>query len=593
MLFRPLPLFTIAGFFVFATASADAGTILYPGTFDPFHASHLAELRAAIERFPGDDAVVLPIQWAPYRPAVKEGKLQQPQLFGFEMKSNWIRAALADDPKVRVEGLLGSISEEPLLALTKAADQFGPDVKLLIGSDVLELWAGLPGFEELLKKVALIVSNDMRTPEVNASLKIQFANHSNVHFLKEDIPPVRSVDVNRALLADDAKALETMLPRGAIRWATIHPDLMRDAESRFIKELETYLRAFTREKILPEFVRAGMPQELADWIIEDDFRSGLLQRIGGGDQSGLSKAATRIQRTLPASLRSEYTRFLDTNLFAAALRPDIAELTKYCAVGSAILDAYRARMRRPGFVRAAALKVASSLQTASWTLIWKFYKRFRPYAKNSWTEEALNLDRGFAVWAPDPGEGMITVYRGVNRRPHLDEFLKSWTEGDGFLSKIALEQRLSGKTLLESLAESRRHFEKRSVSANIVNQVVGDWVKSSSLISTSLDKSIAERAAGIGGYVLTIRVPVDQGYFANDFAYWENSTWKNVGNPNARLHEFDIRDRIPPENIIAYEMVEKLPDRPVAGSFETAMRLLRGVPARIRDRCLKLFMPAR
>jgi hypothetical protein len=171
--------------------------------------------------------------------------------------------------------------------------------------------------------------------------------------------------------------------------------------------------------------------------------------------------------------------------------------------------------------------------------------------------------------------GIITLYRGVERKENISEILK-FTEENGFLSKVALSDYLENKDIEKALAASIGHANEHDLRTQVINHVIGDWVKETSLISTSFNKEVAIRSAGVGGYLFTIKIDIKKGIFASEPKYW--SEWHTKSNPNARLHEFMIPNQIKPENITQVEEVLSIPKEPLKDSFSTTFKMLKSIP---------------
>ncbi len=574
--------------FELITGAASADQIFYPGTFDPFHQAHWSEVRLMSEKFPSDHIIVLPIHEAFYLNLAPD--LRIPSLLTYNEKIEWIKRSVADLPRVEVSRLLKTIDDNPLDEISVAGQKFSGKTRILIGPDTLEKWKKLPQFEKFKRQFELLVTSDDRTPDLNRALRAEFLGDATIRFFDEEIPPIRSVSVNQTLMSGDGRNIENLLPTGAIAYVANNESDFNRVQKRFAGELETYVRANARTSLLPEFVKQGLPQPIADWISQDLSRLDLFARLGGADQRNLSHAALKLQRQLPVSLKSEFTNFFHANLFNISLKPEVRAKVQFLWVATNMLDSFRSFENRPGPLKTKTLKLLSQLQTLSWKVVWNVYKEYRGFAKRFWTDDVALLYRGDNLIVPPlSSDEWVTVYRGVAQRTGFDQMLKSWTETEGFISKTALQSRLAGADLEDAIAQSEAVFSQKPVAGQVVNQVVGDWVHDSSLISTSFDREIAERAAGIGGVVFTIHIPVSSGYFASDTGYWKNTHWEKSGNPNERLHEFTVKHRIRPDQIVSFEVVTSLPPTPVAGSFDATFRLVRSIPEIIARYCGRLI----
>lgn len=70
-----------------------AQTILYPGTFDPFHSDHYTELTQAVQEISAKNAVILPIEDSYYSSGY-------PQIFPFNFRKKLISQTFSENPNI-------------------------------------------------------------------------------------------------------------------------------------------------------------------------------------------------------------------------------------------------------------------------------------------------------------------------------------------------------------------------------------------------------------------------------------------------------------------------------------------------------------
>lgn len=174
------------------TAAAEPAVIVYPGSFDPFHLAHRAELaaaqRALAARHPeGVSAVVLPNHDTPKH--VAHG-----YAFDSDAREELARAGTAGLPGVSVHAPFrdGTDTADQLLAVR--AEHPGKAVYLLVGDDAYRGMAAWKGVRRVRDAFRVLVSTaPADVSKVGAS--------AGVEVLPITVPKVRSHDVFLRLLA--------------------------------------------------------------------------------------------------------------------------------------------------------------------------------------------------------------------------------------------------------------------------------------------------------------------------------------------------------------------------------------------------------
>lgn len=236
------------------TSSALALTILYPGSFDPFHQVHAQEVAEALKLHATAHLQILPIESAAYNSPLG---IPQPPFFPYTFRLELIRDLYAKNPHVTVVDRLRHVSRDPLSLLTEIADGLSdPDRAILIGSDVLEKWRGKPELNVLLKKAKLIVSLDPLTAASNAQLMQDFAGESRIEFHGFVAASERSTDLVRGLFQSQSWAL-AKLPADIATRLTREPNLLKTLGLGYRKRLAQYLFALADLEI-PSFMRKNL-----------------------------------------------------------------------------------------------------------------------------------------------------------------------------------------------------------------------------------------------------------------------------------------------------------------------------------------------
>ena len=229
---------------------AFALTILYPGSFDPFHLTHQAEANGLLSENPGAHLVILPIEKAYYN---RVHGIDQPSFIPYDLRVKLLKDEFAAQPDIQVETRLRVIERNPVDLLIEILSSLqDPDRKILIGTDVLEKWQNNPSLPALLKVAKLVVSRDPRQTAQHKDFEKLFAGNDRVSFVDLPVSGVRSVDLIRDLFSDSPEAFEraqaqlpAALASGFAGPARFH---LRD---RYRQQLNQYLRSLAQIELRP------------------------------------------------------------------------------------------------------------------------------------------------------------------------------------------------------------------------------------------------------------------------------------------------------------------------------------------------------
>ncbi len=235
-------------FIGFASSLALADTILFPGTFDPFHKTHLEEVLRARLGHPNASVLILPIEDAYYNRTTKNPR---PFLFTFEDRAALIGAETAHRPGIAVSTALRKIDRPIFDVLLEVARNTGdPNIFLLVGTDVIERWSKMPGFEDLLTHVTLLVDGDPVVEDLYQKLRGKFGHHPKIKFIGMDREGVRSADVNAAIFGshDD---LAKLLPEGGAEWIHANESRLQARYRAYFDALFDYTVDKVEKNVLP------------------------------------------------------------------------------------------------------------------------------------------------------------------------------------------------------------------------------------------------------------------------------------------------------------------------------------------------------
>jgi nicotinic acid mononucleotide adenylyltransferase len=266
----------VVAFASFCANKTLAQTILYPGTFDPFHLTHLEELQGAVKLKNAKAAFVFPVEAAYYAEAggVPFPKLipfpVRQRLIGEVLESSGIKGEARADPKV--------INRNVFEALLNAYGRV-PDAEkyILIGTDVLSTWSQLQGFSEFVGKVRIIVSIDPNDSATGKSLQKRFESMPTIEFRNFNVAGSRAVEVKQSLFSSGGNSGK-FLPASTTKYFEQNPRALLS----FGSDLDTNLRAFFTNQLLGYLKRIvwpkGIPLEseravLSDFEIVRKFRT--------------------------------------------------------------------------------------------------------------------------------------------------------------------------------------------------------------------------------------------------------------------------------------------------------------------------------
>lgn len=228
---------------------AFADKLIYSGTFDPFTIGHYDEAVAGFKHFKktakNPTMIIAPIEEAYY--ALSESGYYYPKLFSFDLRSQLIQKSFVGQKDVVVTQSMkridANVFEEMISRIPdKVADE---KITFLVGTDVLDIWHRLPGFESFKNKVNLIVSIDPTDPEGTAKLTSMFKGDPRVQIVDFKVTGVRAADVKKNLIFD-LVATRKQLPSSTYAHLEEHPEAL----TKMFSEHEPRLRQFAIDETI-------------------------------------------------------------------------------------------------------------------------------------------------------------------------------------------------------------------------------------------------------------------------------------------------------------------------------------------------------
>lgn len=593
--------------FIFVTFSIHSfATLIYPGSFDPFHNTHFEEISAVMKAKPEEKVYILPIDKAYYNTVSKNLKAGFGTFLNFDHKREIISKYFPKEinQNIFIGNDLVNISNEIFATLRNVFRHY-PDPKIVIGLDAFERWSSLDGFESFLGDHHIIISltsdEYMHIHRLREKISEKFSRHfKKIEYIETVRDSIRSYGVNLNLFKNTWENISPLMHPDALAYLEKSSEVKELIESH-VDRMRRYLLENNKSLLIPLiFSQVELDPSMRRRIMEEKNLSEISQillSLNGRDTHAISQTSWRLFRYLQKkSLLDHKSKFYKNfysimmNIF---LKPEIAGITSANYLTNQLVMAHESRPSKllEGFSEMKD-KTLSIAQILSWSLIWNGYKKLNAMAnvlgyKDSSTYVFSNEHE--PLWKSEAMPNKVIVYRGVTSGRHLEAFKKLYDQA-GFVSKVALNAMLmEGKSIEEALEASQVHLESGKYKNAVVNHVIGNWMDKTALISTSFSKEVAIRSARVNGLVFTIEISLDKGLMASDPGYW-NEYHSDGINPNTRLEEFIVMHQIPVENVLKIEEVksEDMPTQPLAGSFEATWYTLKSLPWHI-SQCMRLF----
>lgn len=587
--------FIILVVFILKIINCANATIIYPGSFDPFYQTHYEEISKAITQLSDDEVVIYPISQAFQAEAIS--------LFPHRLKIEIIKSYFPQNKNIKIENDLKVITKEVFYILDNIGKKH-PNPKFLIGIDTLDIWLNLDGFEKFIEQNKLIVSLETNNGKLNAQIKEifneRFSRYSNnINFMELTSNPLRQLGINIELQKTNYEILKQFTNQKTHELVKNNNEFEFQLEN-YIRISQNHLVTNINQNIVPLLKKHLNNAKFSNFIKKRtnlDQVIHILSQLNGKSMYEIGQVSWELFDLLRSNNiinKSEeiYNSFY-TIMSSIFLLPTVQKLTSIYFIQNKMIKNYEMGKQQSLFQKNLN-KALSKLQLLSWSFIWNSYKRLNNLAKSVGIKDrkTFNFMHNYIPLVHTnevPLGHKIIVYRGMAQGSDLEK-LKTDINNHGIISRIALNDYHQDGDKIKAIQASKNYFDQEKISSLVVNHIVGDWTNNTPFISTSFNKEVAIRSAGIGGIVFTIEVSLNQGYIANDPGYWIGYGDKNGINPNTRLSEFLIPHQIPAGAILKMEEVTEgdLPKQPLEGSFQATFRALKNIPWYI-NQCLRIF----
>ena len=302
-----------------------AETVLYPGSFNPFHRTHFEEVENALSFNPGSTVTILPIEEAVYT----KDEAHQPlrvRLFSFPLEMSFINKSFEANSRVRTSEDLRVISGDPVESLLNFSKSLSdPDVSILVGPDVVEKWSQSPKFSALLTQVKLLVTTDPKNAGLGAALKNQFQGNNKVVFIDLPSSGIRGGEVRTSVISR-SHSLHKLLPPKLGDYFKDHPNILQEAIGNYQKRLFIFLEKDLQQNILPTLMENGLPPKVGVFFLKNPSLAFPLLIIDPQDSASVALAAEKLRNHLPPHLRQEEAQTLISDLLVATQKLPVQEL---------------------------------------------------------------------------------------------------------------------------------------------------------------------------------------------------------------------------------------------------------------------------
>lgn len=529
-----------------------AETILYPGSFNPFHRTHFEEVENALSLKPGGRIIILPIEEAAYTRDIDNQPLRV-RLFSFPQELSFIAKSFEDNPRVQASDDLRIISGDPVESLlTYSKSISDPDLFILVGPEVVEKWVVSPQFNQLLDRARLIVTTDPKDQMLTDSIKRQFQTNERLLFNELPTSGIRGGDVRNSVASRPHSSTHELFSPKLGKYFQNHPNVLPDALEDYRKRLIVYLERDLQQNILPAIVENGLPRRVGEFFIQNPSLASPLFAINPDDMASVAEAAEKLRSHLPQTLQKAEAQTFILDLVSAISEPRLFGLLKSrSGTTERMLFRILNKSSFPPPKNKEELKRKSIFFDPFGT-----WHGFLTSLMKPLTQLNISDPPEITALSRKESKGYIEVYRGVKNRANLDPLIQDILRL-GFVSKVALKSSQSGAPN-GGISSSEQDLLKRGIQSALLEHIFGDYHNTSPFVATTLKKEIAEGFAGKEGYVFKIRVPINEGYFLNDLVFWKNTPWEKTGNPFRYLNEFIVPHKIGADQILeAYKVVEE------------------------------------
>ncbi len=182
---------------------------VFGGSFNPVHKGHLNIVLQAQKKFNFDQIKIVPVFQSPFSPTITE----LPIIDRLEMLNkifNKYSFVEIDDQEIKRKGISYTVDT------VKAVSEIAKEVFLIIGMDQLVIFDRWKDYEQIFKKVQLLVFHrtGVNPKHINSNILKKF--HKKVHYMKLNNLDISSSDIRQRL--QKGLPVDRLLPPGLKQW---------------------------------------------------------------------------------------------------------------------------------------------------------------------------------------------------------------------------------------------------------------------------------------------------------------------------------------------------------------------------------------
>ena len=182
---------------------------VFGGSFNPVHKGHLNIVLQAQKKFNFDQIKIVPVFQSPFGPTVTE----LPIIDRLEMLNkifNKYSFVEIDDQEIKRKGISYTVDT------VKAVSKIAKEVFLIIGMDQLVIFDRWKDYEQIFKKVQLLVFHrtGVNPKHINSNILKKF--HKKIHYMKLNNLDISSSDIRQRL--QKGLPVDRLLPPDLKQW---------------------------------------------------------------------------------------------------------------------------------------------------------------------------------------------------------------------------------------------------------------------------------------------------------------------------------------------------------------------------------------
>ena len=505
---------------------------IYPGTFSPYHLGH-EHITENLLKSEGFDAVIVVPNFYTFH---------KPFALGWNKRLEFLEARYFDHPDVYLSLDLKLKPPEVVRYLRK---QLSKDlhITLIAGADVLESSGAQKWIENFLLGTAneiMIVSSSQMEPLESYQRLFDVP----VRLTSWTSSPIRGSAVRARIKS-----------HGLDNWVRerVHPRVV----SRIIS-LDAYdVSKFSAPNHKQELLRAKLDLQFRQRVIpylDQKLHLGYGTKINWTDELIADITWLNIEdyTNLTSAIQGAYLALSDHDKISYS---DFHQLF----TSTPVMDYYKSSETELREIRPVQYQaIHNNKAKGGMTWIHKLAATLSTLKHQIVNFDGVRLDQSQPVASAHP-EKEIILYRGLRIPAGMtaDQLIDQLKQ-HGDLSQTAREHFEGGATIESALAISNHLFETEGEKEIIVNHVVGNWRKSSSLVSATTDFDLARSFAGEGGIVLTLATTPSRVLFTNEMRFWKGTPWDQTGNPRFLQAEVAFKNSIKPSEILDIQKVDNL-----------------------------------